>query len=356
MDDLIAVLDAAGIEETALFGFNESGTLCALTAASQPQRVSALILYGSYATTRWFPDYPWGQKDEERDPQIAWITQNWGSHDMASLLMAGLDEATVDWGMKWQRASISPDALPLVYEVLGHTDVRQVLPSIRVPALVLHRKGDIAIPVENGRYLAEKIPGAHYVELDGEVHVPFLSDWDQLQGEIEEFLTGKRSNAAPDRVLATILFTDIVGSTEQAAALGDQRWRELLDLHDAAAKRQIDQHGGRLVKSIGDGLLATFDGPARAIRCASLLRDQMASQGIRLRAGIHTGEVEVRGEDIGGIAVHIGARVSALADAGEVLVSASVPPLVAGSGLRFQDRGAHVLRGVEGEWNLFAVA
>lgn len=356
MDDLLAVLDAAGARKAALFGFNEAGTLCALTAATHPQRISGLVLYGSYASTTWHPDYPWGQPREEREMQVAWITQNWGSQDISAIMLAGSDPATIEWGKRWQTLSLSPDALPHFYETLSKTDVRAVLPSIRVPTLVLHRKDDVAVPVDNGRYLATAIPGARYVELEGYIHVPFFSDWDQIQGEIEEFLTGERRNVEPDRVLATIMFTDIVDSTEQAARLGDHEWRKLLDRHDETARRRVGELGGRLIKLTGDGLLATFDGPARAIRCASALRDDLKPQGLELRAGIHTGEVEVRGDDIGGIAVHIGARVLALAKAGEVLVSPSVPPLVAGAGLSFEDRGLHELKGVDGAWNVYAVA
>lgn len=355
MDDLIAVLDAAGASNAALFGFNEAGTLCALAAATHPQRISGLVLYGSYAATTWHPDYPWGQTEEERKMQVEWIKENWGSEEVSSVMVAGSDKATVEWGKRWQTLSLSPDALPHFYETLSKTDVRAVLPSIRVPTLVLHRKDDVAVPVDNGRYLAASIPGSRYVELEGYMHVPFLSDWDQIQGEIEEFLTGERRSTEPDRVLATILFTDIVGSTEQATRLGDAEWRKLLDVHDGSARRHIQTFGGELVKTTGDGLLATFDGPARAIRCAAALRDDLKGHDLELRAGVHTGEVEVRGNDIGGIAVHIGARVLAIAKGGEVLVSPSVPPLVAGSGLTFEDRGLHELRGVEGAWNIYAV-
>lgn len=355
MDDLLAVLDATGTEKAALFGFNEAGTLCALAAATHPRRVSGLVLYGSYAATTWHPDYPWGQPEDERAMQIEWISQNWGSVEASMVMLAGTDPATIEWGSRWQALSLSPDAVPHFYEMLAKTDVRAVLPSIRVPTLVLHRRDDIAVPVDNGRYLSKAIPGARYVELEGEVHVPFFSDWEQIQGEIEEFLTGERSGPEPNRVLATILFTDIVGSTQQAARLGDARWREILDVHDETARRLIEMHGGRLVKTIGDGLLATFDGPARAIRCATRLVSEMKQHGMELRAGIHTGEVEARGDDIGGIAVHIGARVAALAEPGEVLLSPAVPPLVAGSGLVFEDRGMHELKGVDGAWNLYAV-
>jgi len=355
MDDVLAVLDAAGMERAALFGFNEAGTLCALMAATHPDRISALILYGSFATTTWHPDYPWGQKPEERAQQVELIPQMWGSKEIAQIMFQTDDDRLLEWGQRWQRNSMSPDAIPRFYDMLELTDVRHVLPTIRVPTLVLHRTEDASIPVENGRYIAKAIPGAKYVELPGTQHVPFLGDWDALQDEIEEFLIGERRSGASDRVLATILITDIVGSTKKAHELGDRHWRSLLDAHDAIARELLDRHQGRLVKNIGDGLLATFDGPARAIRCGTALRDELGAIDLDIRIGLHTGEVEVRGDDVSGIAVHIGARVAALAGTGELLVSEAVPPLVAGSGIEFEPRGSHELKGVQGEWRLFSV-
>jgi class 3 adenylate cyclase len=230
-----------------------------------------------------------------------------------------------------------------------------VLPSIRVPTLVIHRAEDANVPVENGRYFAEHIPGAKYVELPGTQHIPFLGDWESLTDEVEEFLTGSRRPRPSDRVLATILFTDIVGSTQKAVEFGDKRWRALLDSHDDILRRTLDRYQGRLIKMIGDGSLATFDGPARAIQAGRAIRDSMRSLGIEVRAGLHTGEVELRNDDVGGIAVHIGARVAGLAEPGELLVSGSVPPLVAGSGIEFEPRGSRELKGLDGEWPIFAV-
>jgi class 3 adenylate cyclase len=280
----------------------------------------------------------------------------WGSREIAQVMFPADDERLIEWGIKWQRNSISPDAIPRFYDMLEHSDVRQVLPTIRVPTLVMHRKGDLAVPIENSRYIANAIPGAKLVELEGDQHLPFLGDWDAVQDEVEEFLVGERSARRTDRVLATILMSDIVDSTERAQEMGDAHWRRMLDNHDEIARDLLDRWQGRLIKNTGDGLLATFDGPARAIRCAASLRDELRSLGLEIRLGLHTGEVEMRGDDVGGIAVHIGARVVAAAGPGELLVSESVPPLVAGSGIEFEPRGTHELKGVPGDWRLFAVA
>ena len=355
IDDLLAVIDTVGAERPALLGFNESGTLSALAAATHPQRVSSLILCGSFATTTWQEDYPWGQKPEDRAIEVQWVTENWGTRDLAMVMLSDDDERLIEWGMRWQRNSVSPDALPMMYDMLEKTDVRHVLPTINVPTLVIHREKDRSIPVENGRYLAAHIPGSKYVELPGSEHVPFLGDWEGLAEEVEEFLTGTRRPRDSDRVLATILFTDIVGSTEKAVEVGDRRWRELLDSHDDILRRALNRYQGRLIKTIGDGSLATFDGPARAIQAGRSIRDAMRALGLEIRAGLHTGEVELRRDDVGGIAVHIGARVAGLAEPGELLVSGSVPPLVAGSGIEFEPRGARQLKGLDGEWPIFAV-
>ncbi|MDQ4095986.1 MAG: adenylate/guanylate cyclase domain-containing protein [Actinomycetota bacterium] len=357
MDDLTAVLDAAGAEKVSLLTFNESGTLGALYAATHPARVRSLILYGTFATTTWQPDYPWGQKPEDRDQQIALVTQLWGDEATGAMFNAGpgADEEFQRWAVRWARNSVSRDALPGVFEMLAKTDVRHVLPTIRVPTLVLHRSGDALVPVENGRYLAKNIPNAKYVELPGEDHLPFLGDRESIADEIEEFITGSRRARGLERVLATILFTDIVGSTEKAVAMGDERWRRVLDEYDEIVRLHLDRFQGKLVKNLGDGHFATFDGPARALRCACSIRTSVKKLGIDLRSGLHTGEVEVRGNDLGGIAVHIGARVMSLAQPGEVLVSSAVPPLVAGSGIDFEDCGMHELRGVEGKWAIYRV-
>ena len=356
MDDLMAVFDAADAERVTLFGLNESGPLCALFAATHPERVRSLILYGSFATTTWQPDYPWGQKPEERAQQIDGITQFWGVEGIGAVINGlSAPPGFADWATRWQRNSVTRDALPEIFTILEKTDVRHVLPTIRVPTLVLHRADDVIVPVDNGRYLAENIPNAHYVELPGSDHLPFLGNGEAVLDEIEEFITGSRRARVKERQLATILFTDIVGSTKKAAELGDERWRRLLDDYDEIVRRQLDVYQGRLIKRLGDGHFATFDGPARALRCACSIRNNVKRLGLEIRSGLHTGEVEVRDDDLGGIAVHIGARVAALADPSEVLVSGAVPPLVAGSGIDFTDRGQHELRGVNGTWTLFSV-
>jgi len=260
------------------------------------------------------------------------------------------------WWARYQRLAASPGASVALQRMAFATDVRSILPTIRVPTLVLHRTGDRFVPVEHGRYIAAHIPGARFVELPGNDHIPFLGDSEAVLGEIQEFLTGTRDHVEPDRVLATVLFTDIVGSTERAVQLGDQRWRELLEGYYELARRELTRFRGREIDTAGDGLFASFDGPARGIRCAAAITSGVRSLGIEVRAGLHTGECEVIGEKVGGIAVHIGARVASLAKPGEVLVSSTVKDLVAGSGLGFEDRGTHTLKGVPGEWRLFAVA
>jgi pimeloyl-ACP methyl ester carboxylesterase/class 3 adenylate cyclase len=355
MDDLLAVLDAVGSERVCLVGLNESGALCALLAASHPQRVSHLILYGSYATTSRQDDYPWAPTPEERAEQIEFLIKAWGQEEFAFLMnpTAVVDPRFQRWGARWMRNSVTPDALRDAYDKLAHTDVRHVLPTIQVPTLVLHRTDDMLVPVDNGRYLAEKIPGSKFVELPGQDHIPFLGDWESVVDEIEEFITGGRRQREIERVLATILFTDIVGSTVEATQRGDRAWRELLEAHNDIVKSELTRSNGILVKTLGDGMLATFDGPARAIRTACKIRERIGSSlGLQIRAGLHTGEVERRDGDLVGIAVHIGARVAELAEPGEVLVSGSIPPLVAGAGIAFDDLGTRQLRGVDGEWRI----
>jgi class 3 adenylate cyclase len=264
------------------------------------------------------------------------------------------DPAFVEWAGKMERYSAAPGVISQMMEAMGHTDVRPVLPTINVPTLVMHRSEDPFLMVEHGRYLGEHIPGARYVELEGTDSLFSVGDSDAILGEIEEFVTGMRHEREPDRVLATVLFTDIVRSTERAAELGDRAWREVLERHDRLVRDALTRHRGRAVKSTGDGVLATFDGPARAIRAAASIGEGAEGLGIQIRAGLHTGECEVIGDDVGGMAVHIGARVMSTATAGEVLVSSTVKDLVVGSGIDFEERGAHELRGVPGEWRLFA--
>jgi pimeloyl-ACP methyl ester carboxylesterase len=356
MDDVRAVLDAVGSERSTLFGYSEGGPMCCLFAATYPDRTSALVLYGTYAKRRDpDDDYPWCETWAERQAYAAEIERTWGIDSDLGKMIPNADPALERWWHTRARASASPGAARDLILMNSQIDVRHVLPSISVPTLVLHRTGDLDARPEEGRYIAERIPNAHFVELGGDVHVPFV-DPDQILDEVEEFITGRRPIPHSDRVLATVLFTDVVGATERAAAIGDRAWRTLLDQHHALVRRELDRFQGREVDTAGDGFLATFDGPARAIRCAGSVREAIRGLGLEIRAGLHTGECELIGEEVRGIAVHTGARVAALAGPGEVLVSSTVKDLVAGSGLEFDDRGFHELKGVPGEWRLYAVA
>jgi len=357
MDDARAVLDTVGSERAALFGYSEGGVLCALFAATYPNRASALIMHGSYARLTAAPDYPWGLNEQERSAFVDQAVREWGAPigiDMRAPSMA-TDERFRQWWARFLRLSASPAAFATLSHMNAQMDIRQVLPAIRVPTLILHSVNDRNLDVRGSRYLAERIPGAKLVELSGPDHVPWLSDADIVVDEVEEFLTGARHAPEPERVLATVMFTDIVGASERAAGLGDRRWHDLLDSHHALIRRQLNHFRGREIDTAGDGFLATFDGPARAVRCASTISDGVRSLGIEVRAGLHTGECEMMGDKLAGIAVHIGSRVAALARPGEVLVSSTVKDLVAGSGLSFQDRGIQSLKGIPGEWRLFAV-
>jgi class 3 adenylate cyclase len=353
MDDVRAVMDAVGSERAALIGVSEGGPMSVLFAATYPERTVALVLYGTLARHRRDTDYPYGN-EEMFVPLYRIIDEEWGTGESMQVFARNLigNERARDFVARMERAAGSPGTMRSFLDTLGAIDVRAALPTISAPTLVMHATDDHAVPIANGRFLAEHIPGARFVEIPGE-HMNF--DVDQFADEVEGFLTGQRHAVTTDRVLATVLFSDIVGSTERATALGDRRWRELLDQHDAIVRREVDSHQGKLIKTTGDGALATFDGPARAVTCGREIRDGVRPLGLGVRVGLHTGEIEVRGDDIGGIAVHIGARVAAMADAGEVLVSRTVTDLVAGSGLEFSDRGEHELKGVPGTWNLFAV-
>jgi pimeloyl-ACP methyl ester carboxylesterase len=355
MDDVRAVLDAVGSEHVALFGFSEGGLMSILFAASFPERTIALVVYGSFAKRIWSPDYPWAPTPEARKREIENLEQNWAERMDLDLLAPSEDEAFKRRLATYFRRSASPGAAVALLRMNTEIDVRSVLPSIQVPTLILHRTDDQDVKVEEGRWIAQQVPGAKYVELPGDAHTLWAGDTDAIVDEIEEFLTGARRGPEPERVLATVLFTDIVGSTQKAAELGDRRWRELLHSHQDAVRRELDRFRGREVDTAGDGFFATFDGPARAIRSACAIRDRVGSLGLEIRAGIHTGECELVEGSVRGIAVHTGARVAAEAAAGEVLVSQTVKDLVAGSGLELQDRGTHVLRDVPGEWRLYAV-
>jgi len=357
MDDVRAVMDAVGSERAALFGASEGGPMSILFGATYPERTTALVLYASYAWRGWSPEYPWGRTDEEQQAYVQATEEDYtGLQDLGKRLPSAVGDAHFQqWFSTWRRLSASPGAAAALARMNAQIDVRDILSTVRVPTLVLHRTGDRIVHVGNSRYLAERIPGARYVELPGDDHGLLMGDADAFLDQIEEFLTGRRHAVESERVLATVLFTDIVSSTEHLAALGDRRWRDLLEDHFRLARSELARHRGREVNTTGDGLLATFDGPARAIRCASAIRNAVRQLGIEIRAGLHTGEVEVLDQDLGGIAVHTGARVVAEAGPGEVLVSSTVKDLVAGSGIEFEDRGTHILKGVPGEWRLFVV-
>jgi class 3 adenylate cyclase len=358
MDDVLAVMDAAGSERAAIVATLEGGPMGMLFAATHPDRVSALVLYSTFARATWAPDYDWAWRPEERSASQDELVRHWGEGAIAVGVAPSRmnDPEFLEWAGRLERLAASPGTIGRIFEIIGKFDVRHVLPSIRVPTLVLHRRSDTFIKFEHSRYIAQKIPGARLVELEGSDNLFSIGDVEALLGEMEEFLTGARHEREPDRMLATVLFTDICDSTKRAAELGDSGWRKLLEQHDAMVRRALERHRGREIKHTGDGFLATFDGPARGIRCAASIAEGVRTLGIEIRSGLHTGECEVMNGDLGGLAVHIGARVMACAGPGEVLVSSTVKDLVVGSGIGFEERGARELKGVPGEWHLFAVA
>ena len=357
MDDLRAVMDAVGSERAAVFGVSEGGNLCTLFAATYPERTTALVMFGTFAKRIWSPDYPWAPTPEKRKQEYELVEREWGNlMDLAHYAPSKIgDDAFSRRTTAYLRRAASPGAAVALLRMNTQIDIRHVLPTIRVPTLVVHRTGDRDVNVEEGRWLAARIPGTRFVELPGDDHLPWVGDQDAILDEIQEFLTGVRQSPEFDRALATILFTDIVGSTELAARLGDRAWQDLLEQHHLLVRRELTRFRGREMDTAGDGFFATFDGPARAIRCACSIRASVSQTGIKIRSGLHTGEVELAKEKVGGIAVHIGARVAATAQPNEVLVSSTVKDLVAGSGIRFTERGTHVLKGIPGEWQLFAV-
>jgi class 3 adenylate cyclase len=358
MDDVRSVMDAVGSERAVLMGISEGAPMCLLFAATYPERTHALVLHGGMARSTEAPDYPWAAPaDELVEAAVDLIEPLLYTGEDIDIWAPTLadDVQAKEWLGRYRRAGVSPDGIAALVTMFMDIDVRHVLPTLRVPTLVLHRYGDRVVNRRAGRWMAEQISGARYVELPGRDHFPWIGDSDAVIEEVREFLTGVRVSPEPDRVLATVMFTDVVASTERASSLGDRRWRDLLDAHDAAVRRQLAAFRGREVKAMGDGFLATFDGPARAIRCACAVRDAAADLHMDVRVGLHTGEIDVRGEDIGGVAVHIGQRVAALARPSEIVVSSTVKDLVAGSGLEFEDRGEHELKGVPGTWRLFTV-
>jgi class 3 adenylate cyclase len=354
---LTAVLDEVGCQRAAIMAELDAGPTALLLAGTKPERTSALVLVHTSARFAAASDYPIGVAADAVEAVVAQFDQLWGSEDMAALLVPSRadDPRFRRWFAKWQRASVSPRGARAFLRAMAEVDVRPVLPLVQAPTLILHRRDFGLVPIAHGRYLAEHIAGAKLVELPGsDVDLSWETPELALDG-IQEFLTGLRRTVAPSRVLATVLFTDIVGSTERAARLGDRRWRELLGVHDEVAGRLVEEFRGQLVKTTGDGILATFDSPGRAIRCAAALRDELTGIGLAIRAGLHTGEIELRDGDVGGIAVHITARVMAAAGSGQILTSRTVRDLVVGSDIAMDDLGTRSLKGVEGTWQLFAV-
>lgn len=362
MDDVRAVMDAAESERAAILGISEGGAMSMLFAATHPDRTQALVLYGSDVTHRGDDEFPWVSSDSIEDRLLRISQTPWDSPSrILDPLASGApsvasDPAIREWWVKYRRAGATPSAERALAEMNLLIDVRPVLPVIRTPTLVINLTQDEWVPVEVARYIAARIPGAKLVEIEGTDHIFVWQAMEPVVAEIEEFLTGVRPPPDVDRVLSTVLFTDIVGSTKMAAELGDQRWSDLLERHRASVRRQLHSFHGREVDTSGDGFLATFDGPARGVRCARAIIDDSRRLGIDVRAGLHTGEIELTGTDVAGIAVHIGQRVSALAPPGEVFVSRTVADLVAGSGLVFEERGEHELKGVSGRWQLYAVS
>jgi class 3 adenylate cyclase/pimeloyl-ACP methyl ester carboxylesterase len=358
MDDVVAVMDAAGSERAAVFALLEGGAMATLFAATHPERTTALVLFEAQPRMSWAPDYDWAMRDEDREAYLrAGGLDNWGDGSrIAALSPSSAENPRLrQWYGRFERLAASPGWAAQLMRMHSQVDVRAVLPTIQVPTLVMHRADDKFIDIRHSRYLAEHIPGARFVVLPGEDTL-FGDDGSELD-EVEEFLTGARQVPDPERILATVMFADIVDSTRRAAELGDRRWRELLEEMERGVGRELHRFRGRAVKTMGDGFLATFDGPARAIRCATAIRDAARTQhGVEVRTGLHTGEIEVIGDDVGGIAVHIGARVGGIASGGEVLVSGTVKDLVVGSGIEFEDRGERELKGVPGAWRLWAVA
>jgi class 3 adenylate cyclase len=356
--DINAVLDAAGSERPAVLGYNAGGPLAALHAARFPERVGALVLYGCLLHTVRDDEMPWVESDDERDRRLAGIIERWGEGTNLEVLAptAADDLQMREWLARLERLAASPGQARRLVTAARQTDVRPALPSITAPTLVLHRTDEVFVDVRHGREYARRIAGAQIVELPGVDSLPSAGDTDALLGEIEEFLTGGRRGGEQERALLTVLFTDIVGSTARAATLGDKRWRDLLAAHDTEVRRTLAAFDGDVIQRIGDGFLAVFDGaPSRAVRCARALRDVVAEHGVALRVGLHTGECEIIGDDVGGMAVHIAARVGSLAEAGEILVSGTTYGTVFGAGLDFDYRGEQILKGVPGRWPIFSL-
>ena len=359
LDDILCVMDAVGSEQAAFFGCHLGGRLALLFAATHPQRTRAVVSFAGHPTTLPDDDYPWGVPAEELDDLLALLRGGFPEEALMGFfhrLAPDADATTSAWFRTFYESAVAPNEAFDEISRLGPIDIRRALASVRVPTLIMHRTDDLGANVNASRYMAERIAGSRFVELPGPDHLPFLGDADTVLDLTEEFLTGTSPVHDPDRVLATIMFTDIVDSTVRAAELGDRRWKDVLESHNDVIRRSISVHRGHEIRITGDGFLATFDGPARAIRCAEEVRNEVRALGLEVRIGLHTGEFEIHGDDVGGIAVHIAARVMAGADAGEIRCSRTVKDLTAGSGLTFEDLGEHQLKGVPERWQLYRVA
>jgi class 3 adenylate cyclase len=355
--DLLAVLDAAGSERAALFGNADTGPPCIATAVRSPDRVSHLILCGTWAKSSRSDDYPYGWTDEEWSDFERFVREDWGKPGSTRDAALGVqDEAFLSWYATLSRQGASPRAILLLGEMSKTVDVRSLLPDVTVPTLVMHRRGDRVVEVENGRYLAERIPGARWVELDGDDFVLWAGDLDAIADETEEFLTGRRIGPEASRIVATVMFTDVVGSTAMAETLGDSAWTDLLRAHDSRVRAELRRFGGREIDTAGDGFFASFPSPTAAIRCAQAVRSTVQQIGLEVRIGLHTGECEVDGEKLRGVTVHIGSRVAGKARGGDVLVSQTVKDIAVGAGISFEDAGEHELKGIPGRWHLYRVA
>ena len=351
MDDVRAVMDAVGSQQAALFGISEGGAMSVLFAATYPERTRALVLYGTYGHFS-----SWVVPPDKIDAALDRMEKNWGTGDSIHLFapsVASDETFKLSWA-RFERLGASPSAVVALMRMNSEIDIRPILPSIRVPTFIIHRQGDVRVNVEAGRFMARQIPNAKYLELPGSDHALWTGETERILDAVEEFLTGSRSEIESDRVLATVLFTDIVNSTKRAETIGDRAWHDVLDRHNALVRREISRHRGHEVRTMGDGFLATFDGPARSIRCALAINEGVEALGLQVRAGLHTGEVEMADDDLSGIAVHIASRVATMAKPGQVLVSNTVRDLVAGSNIRFHDEGSHSLKGLTESVRLFA--
>ena len=352
MDDVRAVMDAANLDRAAVFGISEGGSLASLFAAHHPDRCQALVLYGAFARFKsWFPT------EESLEQLFEYIETSWGSGQSLPMFAPTManDPAFVQWWGKFERLGATPGAATKIMRMNSRIDVSDVLPAIQVPTLIIHRTNDVAVDVQGGRDLAELIPNSKYVELPGVDHIPFVGESDRIVQEMEQFLTGSRSAPVIDRVLATVLMSDVVDSTAQASNLGDQRWQDVMAAHNTVTRAELERFRGNEVRFTGDGFLTTFDGPARAINCAMAISRNIGSLGINVRIGLHTGELEFRNEEVHGIAVNIAARISALAGANEILVSRTIRDLVAGSGIQFNHHGIHELKGLSEPMEVYSV-